>query len=300
MGVEFVLGLQGDDLRQGVVATAKHLVGYGASEGGMNWAPVRIGACELHDVYLHPFEAAVKTAGLRSVMHAYNEIDGMPCAADRALLTGLLRERWGFTGTVVSDYFAVRQIETYHRLARDAAHAAARRSRPESMSSSGTDCYGAPLLEAIRGGLTREETLDGAVRRVLATKFELGLFEQPFVDVAEVPTRRRDAQRALAQTIARKSLVLLKNDGTLPLSAGHTTDRGDRPERRCAAPPLRRLLLPGARRVAARDARRPRERFSIATPDRLEFGTTMPEAPTIVDALRARFGDASASRAAVT
>ena len=83
MGVAFVRGLQGDDLRAGVVATAKHFVGYGASEGGRNWAPAHIPPRELRDVYLQPFEAAVRLAGLRSVMNAYNELDGVPCAADR-------------------------------------------------------------------------------------------------------------------------------------------------------------------------------------------------------------------------
>ena len=263
MGVEFVRGLQGDDLRDGVVATAKHLVGYGASEGGMNWAPARIGACELHDVYLHPFEAAVRTAGLRSVMNAYNEVDGMPCAADRALLTGLLRDRWQFDGSVVSDYFAVRQIETYHRLAEDAAHAAATALEAGiDVELPQTDCYGAPLLEAVRRGLVDEETLDDAVRRVLATKFELGLFERPFVDVAAVAGAIGvETQRALAKTIVRKSLVLLKNDGALPLSPDAQRIAVIGPERRRAPPPLRRLLLPRTRRVPARDARGRRERL---------------------------------------
>src|SRR4029079_15266641 len=87
MGVAFVRGLQGDDPREGVIATAKHFVGYGASEGGMNWGPARIPPRELREVYLHPFEAAVRTAEVRSVTNAYNEIDGVLCAADHELLT---------------------------------------------------------------------------------------------------------------------------------------------------------------------------------------------------------------------
>src|SRR5688572_11333832 len=103
MGMAFVRGLQGDDLREGVVATAKHFVGYGASEGGLNWAPAHIPPRELREVYLHPFEAAVRGAGLRSVMNAYHELDGLPCAVDPTLLTAILRDEWGFTGVVVSD-----------------------------------------------------------------------------------------------------------------------------------------------------------------------------------------------------
>ena len=101
MGSAFVRGLQGERPADGVIATAKHFVGYGASEGGMNWAPVHLGPRELREVYLHPFEAVVRTAGLRSLMNAYNELDGVPCGGDRELLTELLREQWGFDGMVV-------------------------------------------------------------------------------------------------------------------------------------------------------------------------------------------------------
>ena len=125
MGVSFVRGLQGADLRRGVVATAKHFVGYGASEGGLNWAPAHIAPRELREVYLHPFEAAVRDAGLRSVMNGYHELDGVPCGADRGLLTGILRDEWGFGGVVVADYFSVRQLAEYHRIAAEATGAAA-------------------------------------------------------------------------------------------------------------------------------------------------------------------------------
>ena len=218
MGVAFVRGLQGDDLRKGVVATAKHLVGYGASEGAKNWAPAQVPARELHDVYLHPFEAAVR-AGVRSVMNAYNEVDGVPCAADRDLLTTLLRDTWGFEGCVVSDYFSVRQLADYHRFALDAADAAAQTLEAGlDVELPSTDCYGTPLCDAVRAGRVDEATIDTAVRRVLLTKFELGLFEQPYVSSPEAAaTSNTRAQRALARTLARKSLVLLRNDGTLPL-----------------------------------------------------------------------------------
>jgi beta-xylosidase len=216
MGVAFVRGLQNADLREGVVATAKHFVGYGASDGGMNWAPARIGARELRDVYLHPFEAAVREAGLQSVMNAYNEIDGIPCGADHELLTDVLRDEWGFEGTVVSDYFSIRQLADYHRVASDRAGAAvAALEAGLDVELPGTDCYGTPLLDALNAGLVSEATVDTAVRRVLATKFRLGLFEQPYVD--EPTDDGVAAHRLLARRIAEKSIVLLKNDGVLPL-----------------------------------------------------------------------------------
>ncbi len=222
MGAAFVRGLQGTSLRDGVVATAKHFVGYGASEGGMNWAPPHIPPRELRDVYLYPFEAAVRDAGLRSVMHAYHELDGIPCAADRDLLTGTLRDLWGFDGYVVSDYFAVRQLADYHKLAAEGPEAAAMAlTAGLDVELPSTDCYGEPLLAAVAAGTVAEDTVDTAVRRVLRTKFDLGLFENPYVDTGAVPASvDTAAHRSLAGHIARKSLVLLRNDGVLPLAAG--------------------------------------------------------------------------------
>jgi beta-glucosidase len=215
MGVAFVRGLQGDDLRDGVIATAKHFVGYGASEGGMNWAPAHLPARELREVYLHPFEAAVK-AGLRSIMNAYNEVDGVPCAADASLLTDLLRTEWGFDGFAVSDYFAIRQLADYHRIAPDVQSAAALAlGAGLDVELPGTDAYGQPLLDALAGGMVSEQTIDASVRRVLRAKFDLGLFERPFVDLDAV--QPCPEQRALARDAARRSIVLLRNDGILPL-----------------------------------------------------------------------------------
>jgi len=219
MGAAFVHGLQGDDLGHGVVATAKHFVGYGASEGGLNWAPAHIPARELREVHLHPFEAAVAVAGLRSVMNAYQELDGIPCAADDDLLTVILREQWGFDGIVVSDYFSIRQLETYHRHAEDGVDAAATALVAGlDVELPATDCYGEPLLEAVRSGRVSAAVFDTAVRRVLRTKFALGLFDQPYVDVARAKTVFDTApQRTLAGRIARQSMVLLRNDDVLPL-----------------------------------------------------------------------------------
>jgi beta-glucosidase len=220
MGVAFVQGLQGRSLRDGVAATAKHFVGYGASDGGMNWAPAGIPPRELREVYLHPFEAAVRLGRVGSVMNAYNEVDGVVCTADRELLTAILREEWGFDGYVVSDYFSIRQLDSYHRLAADGQEAAAMAlGAGLDLELPSTDCYGQPLLDAIDAGVVSEHMVDEAVRRVLRAKFELGLFDDPYVDAAraaDVVGAR--SHRVLARTIARKSIVLLKNDGTLPLS----------------------------------------------------------------------------------
>ena len=151
IGVAFTRGLQGPSLRSGVVATLKHFVGYGASDGGMNWAPAGIPPRALREVYLHPFEAAVRVAGARSVMNAYNEIDGILCAADRDLLTRTLRDEWGFEGFVVSDYFSIRQLADYHRLAVDGESAAVLALEAGlDVELPATDCYGAPLLRRDR------------------------------------------------------------------------------------------------------------------------------------------------------
>ena len=182
MGTAFVDGLQGEDLTKGVVATAKHFVGYGASEGGLNWAPPHLPARELREVYLHPFEAVI-AAGAWSVMNGYHELDGIPCGAHRELLTDLLRGEWGFEGTVVSDYFAVRQLASYHHLAEDGSGAAGiALDAGIDVELPGTDCYGEPLIDGVRSRVIDLDLVDTAVRRVLRSKFELGLFDSPLVD----------------------------------------------------------------------------------------------------------------------
>ena len=135
MGIAYVSGLQGPDLAQGVVATGKHFLGYGASEGGMNWAPAHIPRRELLEVYLAPFAAAIKEAGLASIMNAYSEIDGIPVGASKELLTDLLRGELGFDGVVVSDYFTVPTLMNYHRIAVTRATRRAAHSKPASTSS---------------------------------------------------------------------------------------------------------------------------------------------------------------------
>jgi beta-xylosidase len=153
-------------------------------------------------------------------MNAYNELDGIPCAADRRLLTGILREEWGFTGMVVADYFSIRQLADYHRVAagpEEAVALALGAGLDAELPS--TDCFGAPLLAALDAGLVGTDALDAAVRRVLTAKFDLGLFERPYVEASSAARRVATAeQRDLARRIALKSIVLLRNDGVLPLA----------------------------------------------------------------------------------
>ncbi|WP_026961743.1 glycoside hydrolase family 3 N-terminal domain-containing protein [Alicyclobacillus herbarius] len=219
MGIAYVKGLQGDNLREGVVATGKHFVGYGASEGGMNWAPAHIPERELREVFLYPFEAAVREAGLASIMPGYHELDGVPCHDSQELLTNTLRGRWGFDGIVVSDYFAINQLFEYHRVARDkvkAAELAVKAGVDVELPS--RDVYADPLIDAVAAGRLDVSEVDALVRRVLTMKMRLGLFEHPFVDEGRALTVFDNAeQRQLAREAAEKSIVLLKNDGLLPL-----------------------------------------------------------------------------------
>ena len=221
MGVAYVRGLQGADLGQGVAATGKHFAAHGVPEGGLNWAPVHVGQRELREVDLFPFEAAVREAGLATIMNAYHELDGVPCGASRELLTDILRGEWGFEGIVVSDYDTLPRLVDYHRAAASKTEAAKLALEAGlDVELSRIDVYGTPLLEAIEAGRIQMAVLDEAVRRVLAMKFRLGLFEDPTGDPNQAAQAYAQPEhRALARRIAQKSLVLLKNDGgVLPLS----------------------------------------------------------------------------------
>jgi beta-glucosidase-like glycosyl hydrolase len=216
----YVRGLQGDDLESGIAATLKHFCGYSWSEGGRNFGPAHVGPRELADVFLIPFEMGVKEARVQSVMNAYQDLDGEPAASSRWLLTELLRDRWGFEGIVVSDYFSVKMLEELHQTAEGRAEASA------AALSAGLDVelptyeyYPEGLPAALDAGLIDEATLDVAVERVLRLKLRLGLFENPYVDVDAIELDL-PGERALARTVAEESMTLLSNDGTLPLSSG--------------------------------------------------------------------------------
>ncbi len=218
LGAAHVRGLQGDGrLEDRLLATGKHMVGHGLAEGGLNHAPVHIGPRELQDQFLFPFEAAVRDAGLRSMMHAYDEVDGVPCVASKALLTDTLRDAWGFDGIVVSDYSGIEELVTAHAVTTDLGTAAAMSMEAGiDVELPSTRAYGSPLAHAVEAGLVSPEVVDRAVARVLRVKFELGLFDSPYVDPDKADLPYED-DRALAREMARQSMVLLKNDGTLPL-----------------------------------------------------------------------------------
>ncbi|WP_233251585.1 beta-xylosidase/alpha-l-arabinosidase [Serinibacter arcticus] len=217
VGTAYVRGLQ----EAGVHATLKHFVGYSASAAGRNHAPVSAGPREIADVYLPPFEMAVRDGGARSVMNAYVALDGVPLAADPTYLTGVLREAWGFDGVVVADYFAVAFLEVMHGVAADRGEAAALAlAAGIDVELPTGDAYLAPLAERVRAGLLDEALVDRAVLRALSQKEELGLLEpgafddEPPTDVDLDPP----GHRAIARRLAQSSLVLLSNDGVLPLA----------------------------------------------------------------------------------
>jgi beta-glucosidase len=218
-GVAYIKGLQTDHLADGVIATAKHFIGHSLSQGGMNCNPVHMGMRDVYDVYLGPFQAAIRDAGLASIMNAYPELDGEVVAASRAILTDLLRNELGFDGLVVSDYEAVLMVHNFHHMAATLSEAAVLSLNAGiEVELPETVCYGKPLKAALEAGKINLEVVDTAVQRHLKMKFELGLFEQPYVDeglVLEIFDTKE--QRQLAREIANRSMVLLKNDGILPL-----------------------------------------------------------------------------------
>jgi beta-glucosidase len=221
IGSAYVRGLQS----AGVIATLKHFVGYSSSRAGRNFAPVSLGFRELADVMLPPFEMALRD-GARSVMNSYTDIDGLPIAADEALLTGLLRDGCGFTGTVVSDYFSVAFLQTLHGVAASPAAAAAMALQAGiDVELPEVNTYGGPLLRLLETGGVDPALVDRAVRRVLSQKFELGLLdpdwspEPPLLQLQAAPLDERPC-REMARQMAERSVVLLSNDGVLPLPDG--------------------------------------------------------------------------------
>ncbi|HWP66521.1 MAG TPA: glycoside hydrolase family 3 N-terminal domain-containing protein [Candidatus Limnocylindria bacterium] len=218
LGSAYVRGLQTADLAGGVACTGKHFLAYGLSEGGMNHAPVQLGPRELREVFAEPFAAAIRDAGLASIMNAYNSIDALPCGGSGAILTDLLRGELSFDGVVVADYFAVLLLQVAHRTAADKAEAACQAlAAGLDVELPALDCY-AELVAAVRAGRIAEALVDRALARALALKFRLGLFEQPFVDAGAAPAVfDTPADRALAREAAARSICLLTNDGVLPL-----------------------------------------------------------------------------------
>ncbi|GGU28620.1 beta-glucosidase family protein [Lentzea flava] len=215
IGTAYVEGVES----AGVVATLKHFAGYSVSRAGRNMAPVSIGRRELADVILPPFEMALR-AGVRSVMNSYTSNDGVPVAADPVMLTDLLRGEYGFTGTVVADYFAVAFLYRLHGVAADRAGSAGQAlAAGIDVELPTVDCYGEPLLAEIEAGTVDLALVDRALERVLRQKCELGLLDPDFSPEPDTDVDIDDpAARSLAREVAERSIVLLHNDGVLPLT----------------------------------------------------------------------------------
>ncbi|MDK1361299.1 glycoside hydrolase family 3 N-terminal domain-containing protein [Arthrobacter sp. zg-Y1219] len=248
----YIQGLEG----AGIVATLKHFAGYSASRAGRNLAPVSIGPREFADVVLAPFEMAVRDSGVRSVMHAYTDADGIPSAADADLLTKLLRDTWGFTGTVVADYFGIAFLKDLHRVAGTLGEAAsAALTAGVDVELPTVNAFGDHLIEEVESGRLDSAVIDRALRRVLVQKIELGLLDADWTPVpgalagslgaadgagnsaadgaGSVPGTGPgtagalrgtvfldpDANRRLAAEVAEQAIILTANNGILPLQA---------------------------------------------------------------------------------
>jgi beta-glucosidase len=292
LGVAYVRGLQ-EGGGGPVLATGKHMVGHGLPEGGMNRAPAHIGTRELRDVYLWPFEAAVREAGMRSMMHAYEDVDGVPCVASRELFTTTLRDEWGFDGIVVSDYAGIDELVESHSIVGDLGAAAALALEAGiDVELPSTAAYGAPLAQALAAGDVDPALVDRAVARVLAVKFELGLFEAPYVDAAAARPPLA-ADRALARDAARASIVLLENDGTLPLRDDLATIAVIGPN----ADNARNLLGDYAHIAHIETLLEMRENpIGFPVPEDLDLSDELDGRSTVLDAIRERCADGAEVR----
>jgi beta-glucosidase len=216
MGLAAIRGLQGNTLplaNDKVFVTLKHLTGHGEPENGSNVGPAQISERVLRENFLPPFEKAVRTLPIRSVMASYNEIDGVPSHVNKWLLDDVLRKEWGFKGVVISDYFAIKELDTVHKMVTSMDEAAIRSldagvdiELPDGEAFKG-------LASLVRSGAVSEARIDTAVRRILQMKFEAGLFENPYVDASRADSLTATADAvALAREAAARAIILLKNN----------------------------------------------------------------------------------------
>ncbi len=221
LSVAFVKGIQGNDLKEGVAATAKHFLGYSMSEGALNMSSQHMTRREIREVYAKPFEAAIRMADLVSVMNSYGSLDGEPIVSSKELLTDLLRGEMGFKGITVSDYMAIERLTESFHTAEDITDAGI-----QSLQA-GMDIelpmvkfYGADLREAVKQNRLSISVVDQSVSRILETKFRLGLFENPYPDDKAIEASYHQPEDdELSYKLAKESIVLLKNDNNmLPLS----------------------------------------------------------------------------------
>lgn len=218
-GMQGDLGLNGEVRNDGnhVYSTLKHFAAYGIPEGGLNGEMASVGERTLMSEYVPQFKRAVE-AGVGSIMTSYNMIDGVPCTANRHLLTEVLRDNWGFKGAIYSDLQSIEGVAQTHHCAEnwEEAGALAVHAGVDIDLEGNSYQY---LRHAIETGKVSETDLDRAVAKVLTLKFNLGLFENPYVDAKRAARIvRSEEHRQLAREVARKGICLLENDGTLPLS----------------------------------------------------------------------------------
>ena len=280
LGKAYIEGIQG----QGILATAKHFAGYSASAGGRNLAPAHIGRRELEDVFLLPFEVAVCDAHIASVMPAYVEVDGVPVHGDSFMLTSVLRDRWGFDGTVVADYFGVAFLLRQHGVVASLSQAAAMALQAglDVELPTGEAFQDPELLRAIDADEALRAAVDNAVTHVLAQKEALGLLDidTEIARLEALAVQAPDAldppeHRAIASQLADESVILLTNDGLLPLD--------DRPGLKIA------LVGPNADRSAALFGC---YSFVNHVLDHNPGVESRIEAPTVADAVRAEYPEA--------
>ncbi|WP_156359878.1 glycoside hydrolase family 3 N-terminal domain-containing protein [Sphingomonas sp. Leaf10] len=220
MGLAAIRGFQGSTLPLAptkVMVTLKHMTGHGQPENGTNVGPANISERTLRENFFPPFERAVKELPVQAVMASYNEIDGIPSHANKWLLDDVLRREWGYKGSVVSDYFAIKELNTRHKMYGTDMAAAGRRALDAGVDMELPDADGWSTLAAmVKSGQVPQEQVDNAVRRILTMKFQMGLFENPYADArtAEAKTATPDAI-ALAREAAVRSMVLLKNQNNL-------------------------------------------------------------------------------------
>jgi beta-glucosidase len=280
LGAAYVRGLES----AGIIATLKHFAGYSASRAARNHGPVPMGRRELMDMILPPFETAITLGGARSVMNSYSDVDGVPAVADSWLLTDLLREEWGFTGTVVSDYWAVPFLATMHQVAADTDDAGVQAlTAGVDVELPDTLGFGQHLVERVRRGELPEALVDRAARRLLTQKVQLGLLDHDWtpeesVSAAAGTDLDSPSNRALAREMAERSVILLDAGTVLPLL-------GDgRPEPRRVA-----VVGPGAA-----DPRTLMGCYAFPNhvlPRHPGLGLGI-DAPSVLDALRAELPDA--------
>ena len=212
LGAAMVSGLGGGDLSKpySTLATLKHFIGYGTTEGGQNGGPTIAGARDLKENFLPPFQQAIN-AGALSVMTSYNSLDGVPSTGSRALLTDLLRNEWRFRGFVVSDLYSIDGMWHTHHIVNDANEAGIMALKAGVDADLGANAF-KDLAEDVRQGLVDEADIDRAVERVLRMKFEMGLFDNPYVDPKAARAVRSEENKQVALDVARAAVTLLKNE----------------------------------------------------------------------------------------